>query len=292
MKPKILVTGATGNVGREVVRYLVEDDQPVIAAVMSDEDAARIDSERRLRVETRRFVFGEEATYVPALAGVDRLFLMRPPQIADVKHYLFPVIDRARSMGVDQIAFLSLLGADRNPLVPHHKVEAYLQDDEVPFTLLRPSFYMQNLNTTHRAEIRDDDEICVPVGDAKTSFIDVRDIGAVAARVLTEPGHEGKAYALTGGEALDYHQVADRFTEVLGRTITYMNPSVFTFIRRSRARGIPWKFALVMVGLYTATRLGTADRVTDTVAALLGRPPISMRQYIEDYAEMWQKSSS
>lgn len=292
MIPKILVTGATGNVGREVVRCLVEDGQPVIAAVMDDEDVLRLDSKVRSEVEARRFVFGEAATYEPALLGVRTLFLMRPPQIADVKHYLFPVIDRAWSIGVERIVFLSLLGADHNRLVPHHKVEAYLRDGKGPFTFLRPSFYMQNLNTTHRAEIRDDDEICVPVGNAKTSFIDVRDIGAVAARVLTESGHAGRAYPLTGGEALDYDRVADLFTEVLGRTITYTNPSIFTFIRRSRARGIPWKFVLVMVGLYTATRLGTGDRVTDTVEELLGRPPISMRQYIEDYAAMWQKSSS
>jgi uncharacterized protein YbjT (DUF2867 family) len=150
---------------------------------------------------------------------------------------------------------------------------------------------MQNLNTTHRAEIRDDDEICVPVGKAKTSFIDVRDVGAVAARVLTEPGHEGRAYALTGGTALDYDQVAELFTEVLGREITYTNPSILAFIQRSRERGLPMKFVLVMVGLYTATRFGTADTVTGTVERLLGRPPITMRQYIEDYADVWRPAA-
>jgi uncharacterized protein YbjT (DUF2867 family) len=288
MTARILVTGATGNVGREVVKCLVGRDHHVIAAVMDDEDAARLDPEIGSQVETRRFLFGEDATYTPAFTGVEKLFLMRPPQIADVKHYLFPVIDRARSLGVEQIVFLSLLGAERNPVVPHHKVEAYLRAREAPFTFLRPSFYMQNLNTTHRAEIRDDDEICVPVGNAKTSFIDVRDIGAVAAKTLTEPGHVGKAYALTGGEALDYYEVAELFTEVLGRTITYTDPSILAFIRRRRALGTPWKFVMVMVGLYTATRLGTADRVTGTVARFLGRPPLSLRQYIEDYAEVWR----
>jgi uncharacterized protein YbjT (DUF2867 family) len=290
MNSKILVTGATGNVGREVVRCLVAGGQQVIAAVMDEADATHLDAEVRPHVETRQFVFGEEATYDPALAGVNRLFLMRPPQIADVKQKLFPVIDRARASGIEQIAFLSLLGVERNRLVPHYRVERYLRGGSVPFTFLRPSFYMQNLNTTHRAEILEDDEICVPVGDAKTSFIDVRDIGAVAAKVLTEPGHEGQAYALTGGEALDYYEVADLFTEVLGRTITYADPSIFEFVRRSRARGVPWTFVLVMVGLYTATRMGTADRVMDTVSRLLGRPPIRMRQYIEDYAEVWQSS--
>lgn len=281
---RALVTGATGNVGQEVVKALLERGQPVTAAALDEQDARRIPEGAKIVF----FDFGKPETFPQAFEGVNRLFLMRPPQIADVKRYLFPVVDYAREAGVEQIVFLSLLGAERNPFVPHRKVEKYLEGRDVPYTFLRPSFYMQNLNTTHREEIREEDRISVPVGDAKTSFIDVRDIGAVAARVLSEEGHEEQAYDLTGGRALDYDEVAAIFSEVLGREIRYTDPSLLRFVRESVAGGRPLIFALIMAGLYTSTRFGMAERVTETVERLLGRPPIPFRRYVQDYAEAWQ----
>ena len=285
MSERILVTGSTGNVGRELVRSLLEMGQPVVAATIDERDAHNVPGEG---TETVLFRFGDGETYRDAFEGVSKLFLMRPPQISDVQTCLFPVVDYAKEVGVRHIAFLSLLGVEKQRFVPHYKVEKHLQASGVSYTFLRPSFYMQNLNTTHRAEIRDKDEILIPVGKAQTSFIDVRDIGAVAAKVLTEPGHENRAYELTGGEALDYYQVADLFTEVLGREITYRNPSIPRFIRYQRQQGIPLPAVLIMVGLYTATRFGSGRRVTGEVERLLGRMPTTMRQYIEDYAGAWQ----
>ena len=289
MSDKILVTGATGNVGSEVVRSLLEMGHPVVAAAIDERDAQNVPGED---TKTVLFRFGEGETYRDAFAGVGRLFLMRPPQISDVRTYLFPVVDRARQVGVRHIVFLSLLGVERQCFVPHYRVEKKIEASGLPHTFLRPSFYMQNLNTTHRAEIRDRDEILIPVGKARTSFIDVRDIGAVAAKVLTEPGHENRAYELTGGDALDYYQVADLFTGVLGRQITYRNPSIPHFVRYQRQQGIPLLAILIMVGLYTATRFGSGKRVTRAVEELLGRPPGTMRQYIEDYAGVWQRGES
>lgn len=285
MTDKILVTGATGNVGREVVRSLQAMGRPVVAAARDERGTQDVPGED---TETVHFAFGRPKTFPAAFEGVDRLFLMRPPQISDVERYLFPVVDYAREVGVRHIAFLSLLGVERRRFMPHYKVEQHLAGSGMPYTLLRPGFYMQNLNTTHRKEIRKRDEITVPAGKSKTSFVDVRDIGAVAARVLTGSGHGNQAYELTGPEALDYYQVADVFTEVLGREITYLNPSIPRFIYIQHRLGVPLPFILVMVGLYTATRFGSGERVTPDVKRVLGRPPISIRQYVEDYAEAWQ----
>ncbi|MFW5785961.1 MAG: SDR family oxidoreductase [bacterium] len=282
---KILVTGATGNVGREVVKCLASMGAPVVAAVSNEDAAARVPQ----GVEGRVFRFGDESTYAAAFEGVDRLFLMRPPQIADVRRHLFPVIDVARDAGVRHIAFLSLLGVEKNKIVPHYKVEQHLLTAGVPYTFLRPSFYMQNLSTTHREEILENDVISVPVGRARTSFVDVRDIGEVAARVLTTEGHAGRAYDLTGPEALEYGEVAQIFTEVLGRRIVYTNPSPVRFYLETRRRGVHRKFALVMVALYTATRFGSGENVSDDVQRLLGRPPVSMRRFVEDYADTWSR---
>jgi uncharacterized protein YbjT (DUF2867 family) len=283
----ILVTGATGNVGAEVIRYLADRGAAAntVAAVTTPERHIDLPDGARSRV----FRFDDSTTFPAAFAGIDRLFLIRPPQIADVEQYLVPVIAYARTAGVRHIVFLSLLGVENNKVVPHYKVEQHLLAAGVPYTFLRPGFYMQNLSTTHRQEILEDDEICVPVGNARTSFIDVRDIGAVAARVLTEEGHENTAYSLTGPEALTYAQVAEMLSEVLGRRIRYTRPSSLRFYIRARRRGTPRKFALVMVALYTATRFGSGARVTDEVDRLLGRPPLSMRRFVEDYAEVWRR---
>jgi uncharacterized protein YbjT (DUF2867 family) len=183
--------------------------------------------------------------------------------------------------------FLSLLGAAKNPLVPHHKVEQYLLSAGVPWTFLQPSFFMQNLSTTHREDIRELGEILVPAGRGATSFIDVRDIAAVAARVLSEDGHANTAYPLTGAEALDYGAVARMLTEELGRPIAYRRPWAIRFIRHMRRRGLEWGYILVMVAIYTTARLGQAGLVTPDTGRLLGRRPIGMRQFIHDYRASW-----
>jgi uncharacterized protein YbjT (DUF2867 family) len=146
---------------------------------------------------------------------------------------------------------------------------------------------MQNLNTTHRKEIKERNEIFVPVGNAKTCFIDARDIGAVAALALTEEGHAGKNYDLTGSEALDYWEATRIMSEVLGRKIVYRNLNVFYFLIETVRRGTPFVFALVQMGLYTSTRFGMAKNVTLKVENLTGRKPILFRQYVIDYRDNW-----
>jgi uncharacterized protein YbjT (DUF2867 family) len=280
----VAVTGPTGNVGAEVVRHLRAAGAPV-RALSRDPDEAR----RRLGGggDHVRLVFGDAATYPEAFRGVEALFLMRPPQIADVDRRIHPAIDAARVAGVRRIAFLSLQGVERNPLVPHHRIERHLQRAGVPATYLRPSFFMQNLSTTHRDEIRSEGALFVPAGRGRTSFVDARDVAEVAAKVLLEPGHEGRAYELTGREAPTYDEVAALMTEVLGRSIAYADPSPWVFWRRLRQQRVPAPFVLVMLGLYTVARFGLAGRLTPDLERLLGRPPTTLRTFVRDHAAAW-----
>jgi uncharacterized protein YbjT (DUF2867 family) len=281
----ILVTGATGNVGAEVVKQLQNRGLPLVAAVRSVEKARAMLGDG---VSYVPFDFTRPETFATAFANVQTLLLVRPPELANVNQAIAPAISAARQAGVAHVVFLSLLGAERNPVVPHYRVEQVLRESGMAWTFLRASFFLQNLDTTHRVDIRDNHEIFVPAGRGRTSFIDARDIAAVAALALTTPGHAGQAYPLTGAAALSYGAVAQIFSEVLGRPIRYARPSALSFALRMRARRYPWPYIAVMVGIYTTARLGLAATVTPDTEGLLGRPPISVRQYVEDYRASWQ----
>jgi uncharacterized protein YbjT (DUF2867 family) len=281
----ILITGATGNVGRELASLLHSQGHPIRAAVTSAKSAQSLPYPD---IPWALFDFDQPATYAAAFAGVDRLFLMRPPHISDIDRSIKPVIEFAASAGVRQIVFLSLIGAESNRVVPHAKVEKILQAGVTPYTLLRCGFFMQNLSTTHRQDIVEHNDIFVPAGKGKTAFIDVRDIAAVAAKALTEPGHENQAYPLTGSEALNYYQTAQIFSQVLERPITYSSPTPWRFAWRMWRRGNPLSYVGVVSAIYMTTRFGMAEGVTPDAAKLLGRPPRSMRQFIEDHATVWR----
>lgn len=119
----------------------------------------------------------------------------------------------------------------------------------------------------------------------KTSFIDIRDIGEVAAKVLIEDGHQFKAYALTGSEALTYYEVAEIISKETNKNIIYTNPSVFTFRKRMMQKGLKNDFIMVMIGIYTTARLGLAKKITLDLEQLLGRKPTTLKQFTHDYRE-------
>ena len=286
MVRNILVTGATGNVGREVVRLLSDLDYPVTAAVRNPIEALKSFGSN---VRCVSFDFTNPETFTNAFAGINKLFLVRPPAIADI-HKITPALNAAKRSGVEEIVFLSIIGADKNRIVPHYAIERAIEQLNIPSVFLRCSFFMQNLNTTHRENIRLRDRLFMPAGNGRTSFIDVRDIAAVAVKILTESKGElpiDCAYDLTGATALTYAEVANTFTTVLGRPIQYTNPSIPIFIWQMLRQGFPLQFVLVMVGIYTTARFRLADMVTTDVQQLLGRSPISIDRYVEDYRECW-----
>ncbi len=285
MQTRILVTGAPGNVGTEVVRELQRMNVPFRVGAYHVEAARKLFGDD---IDITHFDFLDEATYAPTFDGIERMFLVRPPALSNVKRDIAPALDAAVQAGVQHIVFLSIQGVENNHVVPHYKIEQHILTTGVAYTFLRASFFMQNLATTHQSEIRDHAEIALPVGAAKTSFIDVRDIAAVAALILTESGHANQKYTLTGAEALDYEQVAGKLSTVLQRPIRYTKPSIVGFIRQQLAQGRALGYTLVMTALYTITRFGNAKEVTQDVETILARPPFSFDQFAEDYRAVWQ----
>jgi uncharacterized protein YbjT (DUF2867 family) len=176
----VRVTGASGNVGAPLVEHLVKGGAKVLVA-------SREGTRAPAGTRAVRFDFEDASTHAPAMRGVEKLFLMRPPAVSDVKRHLLPVVPAAKDAGVRHMVFLSLLGVERNRVVPHAKVEQFILEAGVPHTFLRPSFFMQNLSTTHRDDIREHGDIFVPAGHGRTSFIDTRDIAEELGRPIRYP---------------------------------------------------------------------------------------------------------
>jgi len=274
-----LVTGATGTVGRFVVEALAEQGVQVRRAVTQpDPDAAR---------DEVAFDFADRDTWGRALENVDRVFLMRPPAISDVKGVIRPFIEETARHPIVSTVVLSLMGV--NPAMPHWQLEKDVKVSGMPWTMLRPAFFMQNLETAYRADIRDHDGIRLPAGRGRTSFVDTRDIAAVAALALTDPAtHAGQAYTLTGAEALGWDAVASILSSELSRPIHYEPIGLLTARQEMKAAQLPSAYVNVQLLINVVARVGLADTMTDQISTLLGRPPRRLVDYIHDNRELWK----
>ena len=285
MTAPILVTGAPGNVGTPLVEELLRLGMPVRVSAWDPAVARAAFGDA---VDVVPFDFEKPDTFGPAFAGIERMFLLRPPQIADVDGVIVPALRAAAEAGVQHVVFLSIQGADKNRLVPHRKIEDRLRSSGMAWTFIRAAYFMQNLSTTHAPEVRELDEIWVPAGrTSRTAHVDARDVAAIAARALVEPGHEGMAYTPTGPAALTYDEIAAMLTSELGRPIRYANPGFLAYWRRMRRRGMPRTMVGVTLGIYTAARMGMAAGLSDDVERLTGRPPIPMKEFIRDFRDAW-----
>ncbi|MGY1716644.1 NAD(P)H-binding protein [Geodermatophilus sp. SYSU D01106] len=280
----VLVAGATGTVGSEVVRRLAALDADVRAGAR---DPGRAAAGLPPGVPPVRLDLEDPASWPVALEGVDALFLLRPPEVARASR-LQPFLDAVVAAGVRRVVVLSVQAAGRNPLLPHRALEERVEATGLAWTHLRPANFFQNLLTVHREEIRDRSRISVPAGNGRTAHVDVRDLAEVAAAALTGPGHEGRAYELTAREAPTFAEIAATLSAVLGRPVVYPRPGIVAFAREKRAQGVAPGLVLVMTLLFTTTRLGLAGRTTGDLARLLGREPTTLRRFVEDHADAWR----
>jgi uncharacterized protein YbjT (DUF2867 family) len=191
---------------------------------------------------------------------------------------------------VNRFVFLSVAGATTNKWVPHHAVEQELRRGPRDWTILQPGFFAQNLESAYRDDIVQDGRLYVPAGSGKVAFVDVRNIGAVAARVLTtESGHEGMTYTLTGPEAFTFYQVADQLSRHLGRNICYQPATIPGYLYHLAVRRrLPVMQAVVQAVLHTGLRFGQAEAVTPTLGRLLNKTPNTVVDYIRDQKDVWQ----
>jgi uncharacterized protein YbjT (DUF2867 family) len=283
----ILVTGATGNNGTEIVKRLAAKAQVQVRAMVRNPD--RASAIALPQVEIVEGDFDRPETLLGALAGVERAFLLTPSsERAQSQQIAF--IDAAQQSGVTHIVKLSQFAADaRSPvrfLRYHAAVEAALQASGIAYTLLRPNLYMQGL-LNFRSTIATQNAFYAAAGDAKVSAVDVRDIAEVAVAALTESGHEGKIYELTGPQALTHAEMAEGLSEALGRRVTFVDIPPEAMREALVGVGLPVWQADGLVEDYAHYRRGEAAAVTSGVRDAIGKEPRSFDEFARDYAAMF-----
>jgi uncharacterized protein YbjT (DUF2867 family) len=279
----IVVTGATGNIGRELVRLLSGRGVRVRALARRPDASAPPPGVEWVAADLAR------PQQLPDIfAGADRLLLLTG-NTEDMVRLQKNAIDAARAAGVKHVVKVSALGAtDHSQSVIglwHYNVERALRDSGLAWTMLRPHHFMQNLLDPTVYD-RMTGRVHSASGDGRIPFIDTRDIAAAALVALTEDGHAGQIYTLTGAEAISYRDATEVLASMLGRPIDYVPESDDEAWQRMRAAGQPpWRVAaLLAIAGYQRAGAATAT-VTDTVQRLTGRPPRTLREFIADHAD-------
>lgn len=286
MSHTILVTGATGTVGSEVVKALANCGVTVRAGVHSLVKGERL---KKLNPEVQlvELDFDRPQTLAVAFTGVEKVFLLTPfteQQVAEAKR----LIDAARTAGVRHIVKLSAAGAEQEPGIQlgrwHREVEHYLEQSGLAYTLLRPTAFMQNFTQYYSAPIRQEGRFYMPLGDGKVSYVDARDIASVAATVLTDESeqHYGKAYTLTGPEAVGGNEAAQALSEATGRPVQYVDVPEDAARQAMLASHMPTWMTDALLELHAISKAGYAAGTTTTVQDITGRPPHTFQQFAHD----------
>ena len=295
MAETILVTGATGTVGSEVAKQLLsakgqkqEEDMIIKAAARSANDSTF----RNLGVQMVELDFDKPDTLSAALRGVDKLFLLTPFQ-SNMVDLTSNLVNEAKNAEVRYIVKQSVLGADaEQAIIPsrlHRQAEKVIEESEIPFTFLRPNFFMQNFVMYYSHFIKTQGAFYVPAGDAKASFVDV---AAVAVQALSgsrsskngESKHIGKAYDITGGEALSYGEAAETLSKEIGKKVNYVNISEEDARKGMKDVGAYEWTINSMTELFGITRAGYLSEISPAVEQVTGKKPITFSQFARDYA--------
>jgi uncharacterized protein YbjT (DUF2867 family) len=287
MSKSVLVTGATGTIGRDVARRLSEKGAAVRAAVR---DQAKARKQLGADVALTPFDFENEKTFSEALEGVEKVFLL-PPLLPNQLEVTNAFVDAAKRAGVLHIVKLSAIGVDdetRPVAIKSHRAnEQHIRESGLAFTFLRPNSFMQNFFTYFPPR---NGALYLPWGNGTASFVDTRDIASVAAKVLTSDGHEGKIYTLTGPATLGIPEVARILSEVTGREFKYVDVPEAAARDGMLQAGVPtWQVELVME-LHAINKQNRWSAVTSDIEKVTGTPPTDFTQFARDHVEKFRAS--
>jgi uncharacterized protein YbjT (DUF2867 family) len=289
----ILVTGATGTVGSEVVKQLSNDtsDINIKAAVHSVQNAKKISQYDRVRIV--QINYNKPESLSTAFKDADKLFLLTHPSPMTVEHES-NLVAEARKSGIRHIVKQSIMGADLEADVEamhlHRQAEKIVEESGIPYTFLRPNEFMQGFINFQGPTIKSNNAFYLPAQDANVSIVDVRDIAAVAVQSLitNNDKHKNKTYLITGPEALSYYQAANILSNATGKKISYVNVSDEEVRGALKEEGMNDWLVNTILELYRYFRKGYASQVSSAIEQVTGKKPITFAQFAKDYADVFR----
>jgi uncharacterized protein YbjT (DUF2867 family) len=282
---RYLVIGAAGTVGANLADVLLGKGCRVVAT-----------THRKSRACERgalTWAYLDVATgegLEKAFDGIDGAFLMAPPGFADHHAILSPLIAEAKRRGLEKVVLMSAMGANAGD-TPLRRAEVELERAGLRYNIIRPNWFMQNFNTIWAGSIRDEGTIRLPAGRAKVSYIDARDIAAVAAQLLTTRAFDNRDLDLTGAQAIDHVEIAGILSETTGRKIAYEDIAPAVMREGLLAAGLPADYVAFLLVILEHLRQGHAERTTTAVHEVLERDPIPFTQYARDYRAAWSRAA-
>jgi len=282
----ILITGATGTNGREIIEQLSAKGVKARAMVRKRED---VRLPRTLNVEFIKGDFDDASSLDAALAGVEQAFLLSPSSAEQVTREA-NFIRAAKRAGVRHVVKFSILGAAPNSpsrlIRRHGEAEKMLEDSGIVFTMLRPHYFMQNL-LWYINDIKSQNVFHASLPETyRHSHVDARDNAAVAVAALTESGHESKVYHITGSEALTYREVAEILSQAIGKEVRY-DSSRENYAKYLKKLGLDADEVLELDAC-VANGIGDGSAVTNTIFELTQQQPIRFMQFANDYSQAFK----
>jgi uncharacterized protein YbjT (DUF2867 family) len=274
MPGKILVLGATGNIGRPLVADLIARGETVKAASRTGAAANG--------AEGAAFELTDPSGWPAAFAGVDRVFVLAPTGTVDPYATLAPLIEFAAAAGA-KIVLMTAMGVDADDSIPYRKVELLLMRSGARYVVIRPTWFADNFHNFWIHGVKAG-VIAVPAGQGRTAFIDIRDIAAAAAGALIQDAFDGQAIDLTGPVSLTYADAAAILAKAIGRPVAYTPSTDADFIAMLVGAGVAPDYAQFLAAIFHPVREGWTDKVTDGVERLSGRKPRSLETYAADNA--------
>ncbi|HXH31363.1 MAG TPA: NAD(P)H-binding protein [Bacteriovoracaceae bacterium] len=272
-KESILIVGASGTVGSEISRILKAQGHSV-----------RGTTSKKSRASEKVFMDLTSGEGIKeGFEGIDRAFFLSPPGHADQYAMLSPLIQEAKRRGLKKVVLMTAMGANANEAAPFRRAEVELEKSGLAYNIIRPNWFLQNFNTFWVQGIREQAKIFLPAGTAKVSFIDARDVSAVAAVLLVDDSFNNQDFDLTGAEAVDHGQVANKISDVSGRQVTYAEISPESFKAGLLGAGLPEDYSAFMVMIMGFLKEGYSAGVTENVQKILGRKPMALAGYVQDF---------
>lgn len=289
----MLITGATGTVGKEVIRFLVKNHTHIepIAAVRDPEPAvSALPGSNNIRLRT--FDFENENTYRNALKGIDLLFLLRPPSLTNIEKVFKPLLTTAKEEGIQKVVFLSVQGAENSTVIPHSKIESLIRSLEFEYIFLRPGYFMQNLTSALLPEIQEEGSITLPAGSAGFNWIDAKNIGETAAHLISDfTDYSNQAVILTGSEKKNFEEVAGILSHETKLNVRYRPVNPFSFYSRKRKEGLDRSFALIMTLIHFLPRITKDAPLADSYQKITGKQPTLLREFIARESDVFDTAS-